>query len=93
MDTLKMTKANSDETNWTTPLNEVGVLENVQEFAQGSFEKAKHMADNVITDVKKATRNLPQTIKNHPLESLVVGFGAGFLVAFVAGRLLSPSRK
>lgn len=68
---------------------ETKTLDNAQGFVAETYEKALDIADTVVRDVKDAAAHIPETIRKHPMESLLVGFGAGFLVALLGQKLLN----
>ncbi len=61
--------------------NAPGIAQAVENAASDMATKTKDFVSNTTDKVKNAIEHSPDIIKQYPLQSMLVGFGAGFVLA------------
>lgn len=69
--------------------NNTELLASAKHTAEEMFEKGKTYLTDVSRQMEDATKNVKTTIRRHPFESLLVGFGVGFISAIFARKLIN----
>lgn len=63
------------------------VVDKISEGVQDTVDKAKSYTADLAKQVERGLEQMPELIKQYPVQSLLVGFGLGFGAAFLASKL------
>ena len=69
-----------------------GALESAREFAGKASEKVRGQYDDVAESVRAGYEEAEQMVRQKPVETVAVAFGAGIVTGVLVGLLLHSSR-